>query len=624
MLRTERHDDHKQTLLTRILQEHFACADDRIIGALETGAQYVNLTSGETLFRQGEAQDDIYFVLSGRLRAVTIDAAGVSRTLGEIGRGETIGELALFTGERRSASIMALRDATVARVSRPLIERTIAQAPDIALSLTRLVIERFRQRERDRPASPVPVNVCILPISPGVDAMGFARSLRARQPQSLGSIAVLGTGHITESLGADAGSPVWRRHGAVTRYLDAVEEENTAVYLVAGNRDHAWTRFCLQHADEIILLADASADPAPSEIEQRLLLGDGRITIARQTLVLLHAAETRSPRGTARWLTPRRRPRHFHIRPSLEADMARLARIVSGRAVGLVLAGGGARGFAHIGVYEALEEAGIAVDFIGGTSIGALMGTLLSLDLRAPAVRQGVRDGFLSNPRGNITGDYNLLPLLSLIRGTRSRDALATSIRRHAGDDIDIEDTWKSFFVMASNFSTGSEQVLQTGSMARNVAASFAIPGALPPVLMDGQLLFDGGTFNNFPVDVMAGMGVGRIIGVDLSSDDPSERLDFEAIPGALELLRDKLRPRSRQRYRGLPTIPETMMMSSFVTSLARQREQGRSADLLFRPNLPRMGLLDWHRFDEIVHAGRSEAEAILAGMSKETLAAYR
>jgi NTE family protein len=247
----------------------------------------------------------------------------------------------------------------------------------------------------------------------------------------------------------------------------------------------------------------------------------------------------------------------------------------------------------------------------------------VALDLRGLQMRQAVHEAFLRYPKGSITGDYNLFPLLSLIKGERSRDALVKSVRRYAGAEIDMEDSWKTFFVMASDFSAGSEQVLDQGALVRNVSASFAIPGALPPVLVDGHLLFDGGTFNNFPVDVMAEMGVGKIIGVDLSGDF-GKGLDIETLPATLEMLRDKLRPRAKQRYRRLPTMPETMMMSSFITSLSRQREQRRQADLLFRPRLPRMGLLDWHRFEEVVEAGRRHAVTLLAGMGEPGLVDYR
>jgi len=260
-------------------------------------------------------------------------------------------------------------------------------------------------------------------------------------------------------------------------------------------------------------------------------------------------------------------------------DMARMARIVSGRAVGLVLAGGGARGFAHVGAYAALESARVSVDFIGGASIGALMGVLMALDISAAELYQVVRHAFLKHPKGNITGDFSLLPLISLIGGRRSYAALTEALLRVAGAEIGLEDTWKSFFVMASNFTAEKEETLTHGPLIRAVTASYAIPGALPPVVIEGQLMFDGGTFDNFPVDVMARHGAGKIIGVDLSST-PSERLRIDTLPRPLALLRDKLRPRRRQLYRNLPTIPETMIASSFITSLSRQREQLKDVDL--------------------------------------------
>jgi NTE family protein len=622
MLRTE-NEGLEPTMLARILRRHFTWSDAEIVDTVDSGAEYITLSSGQTLFRQGEVGDDIYFVLSGRLRATATGSDGRSKTLGEIGRGETIGELALFTGEARSATIVALRDARLARVSRPVIERAIAARPEVAASLTRLVVERFRHRESAKSRNAVPVTVCFLPVSPNIDATSFARTLSAQQPQKLGRIAILGAADITGGTGFSAASRQWLREDALVDRLDEIERQNAAVYLVADGEDTAWTRFCLKHADEVLLLADAATDPAPSAVEQTLLAGPTPVTIARRTLVLLHDAATRSPRGTVRWLASRERPRHVHVRPTFDADMARLARIISGRAVGLVFAGGGARGFAHIGIYQALEEAGIPIDFIGGTSIGALMGTLVALDVRAPEMRDGVRDGFLRHPKGNITGDFNLLPMLSLIKGDRSRESLATSVHRFAGGEIDMEDSWKTFFAIASDFSAGREEVLRDGPLTRNVAASFAIPGALPPILMDGHLLFDGSTFNNFPVDVMAAMGAGKVIGVDLSSDF-GRRLDMDAMPSAFELLRDRLRPRSKQRYRRLPTMPETMMISSFITSLSRQEDQRRFADLVFRPSLPKMGLLDWHRFDEVVEAGRRHAAEVLASMSKDALAAYR
>ncbi len=613
----------RDALLQTVLRDYFASDNAAILHTIRSEAEYVDLASGAILLRQGDISDDVYFVLSGRLHAFSETESGARKILGEIGRGETIGELALFTGEPRSATIVAVRDTLLVKVTRAMIERTILQHPEIEMSMMRVVIRRFRRRERERQTPLVPVNICILPVTPGADAADFAHGLRNAQGAQAGPVTVVTADDVAAQFGIAQDHPPGRRNDALAGYIDDIEARSRAVYLAADGGDTAWTRFCLRHADELLLLADAGHDPGLSAVERAHLSPDAPISIARQTLVLLHRTDMKIPTGTAHWLNARPDARHFHVRPELSADMRRLARIVSGRGIGLVLSGGGARGFAHVGVIKALEEAGIPVDMIGGSSIGAVMGMVLALGRGADEVRAAVRKAFLEHPRGNVTGDYNFIPLVSLIKGARTRSAMTQAVRDATGRDaIDSEDCWTTFFTIASDFSTGSEAVLQRGDLTRNVGASYAIPGALPPVFVGGHMMFDGSTFNNFPVDVMARLGAGRIIGVDLSVDR-EQLFDIDCVPGTLTLLRDKLRPRAKRRYR-LPNVPETMLRSSFITSISKQKEMGKFTDLLFRPRVPDGRLLDWSRFDEVVAAGYRQAREVLAGLTDEQREIFR
>ncbi len=613
----------REALLKTVLRNYFASDDAEILRTIQAEADYVDLASGATLLRQGDISDDVYFVLSGRLRAFSEPESGVRKILSEIGRGETIGELALFTGEPRSATIVAVRDSLLIKVTRAMIERAIMQNPEIEISMTRTVIRRFRRGERERQAQVIPVNVCILPITSGLDAAEFARKLREAQGAGSGSIAVITADEIAERFSTDPAHPIGQHYDALASYVDEIEARSSAVYLAADDHDTAWTRFCLRHADEVLLLASADRDPGPSGVERACLAATAPISIARQTLVLLHKSDTKIPTGTARWLDARPVARHFHIRPQSPRDMQRIARIVSGRGVGLVLSGGGARGFAHVGVIKALEEDGIAIDMLGGSSIGAVMGMVLALGLGADEVAAAVRKAFLLHPMGNVTGDYNFIPLVSLIKGARSRSAMMQAVRDAAGTDmVDSEDSWLTFFTMASNFSTGREAVLLRGDLTRNVSASYAIPGALPPIFVGGHMMYDGGTFNNFPVDVMAQLGAGRIIGVDLSVDR-EQVFDIDRVPGTLALLRDKLKPRAKRRYH-LPSVPETLLRSSFITSISKQKAMGKFTDLLFQPRLTEGRLLDWSRFDDVVATGYSHAKDVLAGLTDEQREMFR
>lgn len=337
---------------------------------------------------------------------------------------------------------------------------------------------------------------------------------------------------------------------------------------------------------------------------------------AAQVLVLLHAADKRTPMNTHAWLNRRPVADHVHLRLGSARDMARLARLQTRTAVGLVLAGGGARGLSQLGVYRALLERGVEVDCVGGTSIGALMAMLVASNQPLEQVLQVARKAFASNP----TSDFNWLPLISLIKGQRLRRLVHESVMDLFGTDPDIEDLWKNFYCIATNYSTASEMVLRRGNLDRAMRASIAIPGALPPVIFEGDLLCDGGTFNNFPVDVMRKMrGVGTVLGVDLSFGPP-RKIPHSEVPGTWALLRDKLRPRDKRRYR-LPSIASILMNVTILYSVSRHREARAATDVYFNPPLHRVGMLEWHKFDQIVRQGYSHGNEVLQALPPEVLA---
>jgi NTE family protein len=387
--------------------------------------------------------------------------------------------------------------------------------------------------------------------------------------------------------------------------------------LLADAGPGPWTQRCVRNGDELLLVAEAVQPPALHAIEKACLTGRPARSEAAEILVLLHPADLQSPRGARQWLARRPVTGHVNIRPDLERDMARLARLLSRNAVGLVLAGGGARGFSHLGVWRALRERGIEIDYVGGTSIGAVMAALIAAD---PPVDQAIdvaRKAFSVNP----TGDYNLLPLMSLIKGRRVSAAVHRSIEQIVGAQVDIEDLWKGYFCIASNYSQAREQRVEEGDLARALLASIAIPGALPPVVHEGDLLCDGGTFNNFPVDAMREMrGVGKVIGVDLGVRNP-RHLEFDEVPGSWTLLLDRLRPRNKRRYR-LPSLTAYLLNITILYSTSRQREARLLTDLYFNPPLYKVGLLEWARFDQIVRQGHEYAAEVLDALPESERAA--
>jgi NTE family protein len=269
-------------------------------------------------------------------------------------------------------------------------------------------------------------------------------------------------------------------------------------------------------------------------------------------------------------------------------------------------------------VYRALQERGIEVDCVGGTSIGAVMAGFVASDQPYGEVLRVARECFKGKP----TGDFNVLPLISLIKGARLRRLISRAGEQLLGLQADVEDLWKNYYCIASNYSQAREQLIEAGDLSRAIRASIAIPGALPPVIEDGDLLCDGGTFNNFPVDVMRGMrGVGKVIGVDLSVHKP-RRIEFDEVPTSWALLRDRLRPRAARRYR-LPSLLSYLMNMTVLYSASRQREYRKLTDLYFNPPLERIGMLDWNKFDSIVERGYAQGVQVLDGLSPDVLRDY-
>ncbi|WP_310389477.1 cyclic nucleotide-binding and patatin-like phospholipase domain-containing protein [Roseateles sp.] len=609
------HPQHLEALLRQHLATLLGEIEAQAIELLLQHLEWVEVSAGQALMTQGDAGDAMYLLLSGRLRTYISNEFGETRAVREIGRGQIVGEMSLFTDEPRSATLVAIRDSVLVRLGKARFKQLLTISGQVSIALTRQIIVRLKT-EGARSLPDKPVTIGVLPASAGLDHANFAAQL-AQQLSGFGRVATVSAA----SIGLDLGDPAIcaRPHSdtdatrRIAVHLDHIESAHDFVILIGDGGPTPWTERCCRHSDELLLLADADQPAQLHMIETQCLISRPPRTDATEILVLLHPADRLSPQGTQAWLARRPLAGHVHIRPHLPRDLARLARLVSRNGVGLVLAGGGARGLAHIGIYRALTERGIEIDLVGGTSIGAVMAALVATDRSIDAVTVAAQKAFASNP----TGDFNWLPMISLIRGRRMRRVVAGSIIELTGHDAQIEDLWKNFFCIATNYSQAREQLLAQGSLLKSLLASVAIPGALPPVVLGGDLLCDGGTFNNLPADVMRGRwGIGRVIGVDLGSNKP-RRFEFDEVPGSLTLLRDSLRPRAKRRYK-LPALSALLMNVTVLYSTSRQREVRKLIDLYFNPPLQRIGMLQWSRFDELVQLGYLHACEVLDAQRPE------
>ena len=604
---------YQDELLEQHLRAFLGDIDAEAIALLRKHLEWIAVAAGQTLMVQGEAGDSMYLSISGRLKVYVVDDAGVEHMVREMARGQVIGEMSLYTDEPRSATVIAVRDSVLVRLAKADFNRLVASSSQLSIALTRQIIKRLQSAQK-RSTAAKPVTLAIFPVTTGIELDEFAASL-AVQLQKIGRVRIVDTASIDSDLQetglAQSAADNVEAKKRIALYLDRIEAAHDFVILVGDPEPTPWTQRCAGACDEMLLLADALQPPVLHEIELKCLAQRPGRAGATETLVLLHPPELRCPIGTRAWLDRRPVSGHVHLRRGLEKDMARLARLQSGTAIGLVMAGGGARGCAHLGIYRALQEHGIEIDVVGGTSIGAIMATLVASDRTLEEVLAIARRAFAINP----TGDFNFIPLLSLIAGRRLRKLVQTATFELLGRKADVEDLWKNCFVVASNYSQASEQVILRGDLGKAISASIAIPGALPPVLHDGDLLCDGGTFNNFPVDVMRRMpGVGKVIGVDLSFGKV-RRIDHDEVPGSWALLRDRLRPRAKRRFR-FPSLVSYLMNVTILYSKSRQIESKKLTDLYFNPPLLRVGMLEWKKFDSIVNQGHAHGREVLSALS--------
>lgn len=609
-------------LLVSTLKEIFGDIDNDFLTQVLPLMSTLELPGASVLMRQGDTSDAIYLVLSGRLRASVQGSAGVE-SLGEIGRGEPIGEMGVISKEPRSATITALRDCILLKLNAEDFNHLLQSWPKLALPLARKLIQRLSQSNRSPAVQRHVVNICIVPLHASLDAQALGQRLQAVLEQQLAqlpgqqAVALITRERVDTALrsgAADTPPGDAARYHRLLTWLDEQEMQHSMQVFVADTDDSAWSRLCLRHADRVLLATNAG-DPAElTALERELLAGSNPQIAASQSLWLLHPDTQQTPQQTRRWLDARPHiplagQSHFHTRQTHAGDWARLARILSGQATGLVLAGGGARGLAQLGIMQELEASGHHWDMAGGTSIGAVMAAYAAMDLPLAQIIPQAGQAFSANP----TGDVNWLPLMSVVRGQRLAKVIQTAIVQALGTAVDIADLWKPYFCVASNYSRAQMQVLRSGDLATCITASVSIPAALPPVLWQGDLLTDGGTFNNYPVDIMRASGAAKVIGIDMSADR-YRPLPFESMPSSFELFVDRfVRPRKLRRYKGLPGLASIVFNVAAMSSRSHEKSMREQVDLAFSPDVSRVGMLDWKAFDKVVAIGADHARQRLA-----------
>ena len=598
----------RRTQWLKILPAYFGAIDAEKYGLIEPRLEWVHLPRGAMLFAAGEEADSLYFLVHGLLHVIAQDGSVAEKTLGAIFRGEVVGEMAILPDEKRTATVRAVRDCDLVRLTKAGFDEVNKVHPGITMAILTTIVNRLRERSRT-PRRNIAVTIAVVPAGPHVPLAEFARRLQAAlccmdRAALLSSEAVAAQFVSTPGIAQVEGSDP--RNLGLLAWMEELETHNDFVIYQADLEPTAWTQRCIRQADQVLIVGRAQDDPQPGRIETELLREDTGITAAAQTLVLIHEDDEAVPTGTRHWREARRLSCHQHLRWGTPGGFRRLARILSGRSVGVVLGGGGARGMAHLGVLRALEERGIPVDMIGGASIGSIVGGAYAMGMGLEFLRKLCKDNF---QKKNPFNDYTF-PIVSMLR-SRKIDQAA----RDAFGDVRIEDLWLSYFCVSCNLASCDVRVHDSGPLWEAARTSSSLPGIMVPVLHGGAVHVDGGVMNNLPGDIMR-RRAGVVITVDVDSRE-NMRIDLPAFPSQWRVLHSRLQ--RGDKVSPLPTVAD-IMMATIMTGSRRNADAAKAdADLSLEPPVRGIGILDFKSLEKTAEEGYRYTRAVLDGLPADS-----
>ncbi|XP_074028941.1 patatin like phospholipase domain containing sws isoform X3 [Leptinotarsa decemlineata] len=603
--------------------------------------------SGRAIYRQDDESDSTYIVLSGRLRSVITHKDGKKELVGEYGRGDLIGVVEMVTQTKRSTTVIAVRDSELAKLPEGLFNAIKLRYPIVVTRLINLLGHRIlgtwkksslsvhspsTSAVESRPSQINFSTVAIVAASDDVPLTSFTYELH-HCLSAIGSTLRLTSEVIRKTLGAKIMDP--NNEYRLSSWLAQQEDHYKISLYQCDLTVSAWTQRCIRQADCILIIGIGENHPTLGKVEKEI----ERLAIRTQKeLVLLHK-EGGKPHNTIAWLNMRTWvSSHHHLvcpnrvfsrkslyrinelyskvcttSPNIHSDFSRLARWLTGKSVGLVLGGGGARGSAHIGMIKAIQEAGIPIDMVGGVSIGAFMGALWCQERNITTVTQKAREWSKKMTqwwRQILDMTY---PMTSMFSG---RDFNQT-IRGTFGDTY-IEDLWLPYFTVTTDITSSCMRIHSHGSLWRYVRASMSLSGYMPPLCdpTDGHLLLDGGYTNNLPADVMRSLGANHILAIDVGSVDDQDLTNYGDDLSGWWLLWKRWYPFTETVK--VPNLPDIQSRLAYV-SCVRQLEEVKNSDYCeyIRPPIDKYRTLQFGSFDEIREVGYLHGKAYFEGQMK-------
>ncbi|EKP06526.1 MULTISPECIES: patatin-like phospholipase family protein [Leptospira] len=572
--------------------------DKSTLSKLESRMEWLVIPGGEVLLKQGDSGDSMYILVSGRLSWTVRSENEEILAEGELGKGDILGEMSLLSGDKRSATVVALRTSQVVRIFREDFRKCFANSPEALFQITGTIAHRLgTERNQVYRKSKSVRTVSVFPLNFQENPDEFYRSLQ-NGLRNFGKTILVDYNSFKNRERSLKKRDTYRLGDLVNWFYD-LEKYYDKLIFKTDMQNPGWRETCFRQSDRILVLIDPIL-PFPSYSEEiNSMLPE---TIQKE-LVFLIDSDFMDWKRIESILKKFPSITHSIVRRGMNVDFGRLSRRLTGKSIGVALSGGGAKGFAHLGLLKCFEENEIPVDMISGTSAGAIMGGLFAMGLDSSDILPLIRNFWLDR---NLLGDFTF-PFVSLVRGKRYSQAIHEFFK-----DRSIETLPIPFYAIACNLTKAERKVFDRGLLWKAVRSSTSIPGIFPPFAERGELFVDGGLLDNLPGSILKERGAGILISVDLGGGGQIDKDEMyhnllgpqylgEA-PSFFNLLFHHLKRKTlKTKYTG---FAEIMMRSLMLSSKNNQNRTRKDSDLYIELPVGGYSTFDWDQFQKLYEIG--------------------
>ena len=576
--------------------------DYNVIKEIIELGEFISLNNDNMLFDQGEQSDSIYFLIDGLLK-VFLKTKTSYKEIAEIHSGEPIGEMGILSDQPRSAAIYAARDSLVFKIEKNNFNNILVEYPTVLFELTKQIIGRFvKQQSTDDPAFQTNI-FSLIYLSKNEKTTQSSSIIESHLNKALNKISscfILNNSTVSKLLNIDDINhelELADKYPPLQELIFKLSKQNRYIVLSCDIDFSYWTQWCTAVSGTDIYAIDSDVELNNTDLLKQINNLESKTPEYLKNdkqLLVYHNSRENNPQNTSQYLDKLQSiSRHYHIAINYNDDFNRLARYLVGKSIGLCLAGGGAKGNAHIGVYKALLENNIPIDIACGTSAGGIVASFIASGYKPDEIIELLKEGY----KLKMFKEYTL-PYSSIV-ATNKVEYNAKTL----AEGKNIEDLWLPMFACAVDITNSELVVMDRGPLWMATRATGALPGILLPLIKEDSFLVDGGLINNMPGDIMLNKFGGKLISVSVSPEEDMVA-NFNKFPPQASYFIKKMIFGKENKNENIPNLADILMRSIMVSSSAKQLEVEKMSDLFLNPKLDNVGMLDFDSIDESVEVG--------------------